>query len=439
MAAAVAVLVLLGSGIGWIDRTRLDAALASVAALELESRPGSADLVAGETVLFVGADLGTGPDGAARPDTVVLAYLPDDGSRVVAIPFPASLEVTRPPCERWDAASGSYLNQTVPAQTTTTLDATYEAGGPRCTVRVLQQLTGLAITRVAAVDVARLAAATAVVGDLDVCVTRPVVDAGLGPVLPAAGPGELDPQRALDFARAADVDSESDPELGRVRRHGQLVEAVLDRVLAPGTLLAPWRTGAAVEVLRGAAMTDGLTSDGLLALAATLARIEDVTSAPLPTEPELNVRGHLVLREQETTALFDAVRAGEPLPVPETDPVVAAPAPDDVRVDVLNASERGGLAARVSASLAEYGFTVGEVGNAPEPAATTVVRHSPDRSDAAALLAGTVPAAQQVSAPGTSGILQLVLGDSFDGSVQAPSATPVAEREPAPAAPVACS
>jgi hypothetical protein len=80
------------------------------------------------------------------------------------------------------------------------------------------------------------------------------------------------------------------------------------------------------------------------------------------------------------------------------------------------------------------------VSNANQPALDTVVRFSPDRAEQAQLLAAAVPTASAVPDPGTSGVLELVLGRSFDGTVKAATvATDDDAGTPtATAAPVAC-
>ena len=81
----------------------------------------------------------------------------------------------------------------------------------------------------------------------------------------------------------------------------------------------------------------------------------------------------------------------------------------------------------MAGTLGDLGFRTAEVRNAAQPALDTVVRYSPDRADQAQLLAGAVPSASAVPDPGTTGVLQLVLGRSFDGTVRA-SAAPDAAR-----------
>ena len=106
--------------------------------------------------------------------------------------------------------------------------------------------------------------------------------------------------------------------------------------------------------------------------------------------------------------------------------------PAQLRVGVLNGTERTGLAATVAQSLGTLGFAVGDVGTAEQVTQQTLIRFSPDQAAAAALLATSVPAATSVPDPGTAGVLQLVLGTSYDDVLRPPAAAagPVAATEP---------
>ena len=160
----------------------------------------------------------------------------------------------------------------------------------------------------------------------------------------------------------------------------------------------------------------------LLALSSGLGDVRAV-----PTEPQANSRGNQEMREADAKALFTAVRTDAPLPAADQAAATAA-APADVTADVLNASGRDGLAAEVAGTLGDLGFRTAEVKNAGQPALDTVVRFSPDRAEQARLLAGAVPSANPVPDPGSTGVLQLVLGRSFDGTVRAATAPePVAD------------
>src|SRR5690606_1693285 len=106
-------------------------------------------------------------------ETFVLTHVPADGRRVVAISFPSKLEINRPACDRWDPVSGRYVSETVPAEALTTLRTAYEVGGPRCIVRVIQQLSGMAITQFASFDLQQTGALVDAVGGIGICVERP--------------------------------------------------------------------------------------------------------------------------------------------------------------------------------------------------------------------------------------------------------------------------
>jgi hypothetical protein len=78
------------------------------------------------------------------------------------------------------------------------------------------------------------------------------------------------------------------------------------------------------------------------------------------------------------------------------------------------------------------------VRNAGQPALDTVVRFSPDRAEQAQLLAAAVPSASAVPDPGSTGVLQLVLGRSFDGTVRASTAPEVPDIVGPAAPPASC-
>ena len=104
-----------------------------------------------------------------------------------------------------------------------------------------------------------------------------------------------------------------------------------------------------------------------------------------------------------------------------------------VRVNVYNATDRRGLAARVATELRKRGFRVGKVDN--DPAKRTVtgaaeVRHSTVGGDAARTVAAQVGAVVAVPDQRTDASVDLVLGAAFtrlrppDAAAAALSPTP---------------
>ncbi|MDT7706483.1 MAG: hypothetical protein QOG20_2090 [Pseudonocardiales bacterium] len=450
LALALAVVVFGTTTVGWAAQSWLGSAVRNVAALD----PGSGAIVdadaqqGAENVLVVATDLGSAPGAASqqaapspRPDTVLVAHVPPGGGPMTVLSVPTDLEINRPPCERFDPATAGYTSEIVPAQARTQLATALDMGGPRCATRVVQQLTGLAITQYIGLDLDRLGAVVDAVSGVNVCVTQPVLDRVLGPIVPDSGKTILDGSEAGDFVRAADVNGDPPADLGRIERQQQVLAGVLDTTLSSTGLLDLTRLAALRPALGDALTSDGASLDQILALSLSLRSptTDGVTFTTVPTSGETD-GGSVTLRDADAAALFAALRKDTPLPSNATDTTGGrtGPAPSGLTVQVLNASDQPGLAAKVGGTLKQLGFGVGTVSNAPQPTSQTVIRYSPDQAAAADLLAATVPSATTAPDPGATGVLQLVLGRSFDNVVRAPvqqAAAPAA----APTATASCA
>ncbi|WP_186816934.1 LCP family protein [Pseudonocardia sulfidoxydans] len=434
-AVAAALAVFVAMTVGWSSKLGLDGRIQQVAALDPESAAVlDAEAQAGtHNVLLLGVDTTTGTDPGS--DTIVLAHTPADGGVVTRLSFPRNLEINRPPCRGWDPATGGYLDQTVPAETRTTIDTAYRSGGPACVVRVVQQLTGLSVSAFAAVELGGLGDMAGTLGGLPVCLDRPVVDGVLGTVTSGAGEVTLDAATAAGVVRARHVQGDAGTDEGLVDRQQRVLASALDGALSTPALLNPFGSTAFGQVLGRSVVADGMDVDQLLAAASTVRGTgPQAPFVTVPTTGEINTRGNAVLRDRDASALFTALRTGAPLPE-VTPSTVDVPAPSAISVDVLNASQRTGLAQDVASRLRAVTFGIGSVANASRPAADTVIRFSPDRSAEAQVVASAVPSARSVPDATASGVLQLVLGDSFDGTIRAVSTTPAGA--PAAAGPVA--
>jgi LCP family protein required for cell wall assembly len=445
IALAVTAVVIAAGGVGWGAQRWLGSAVRTAAALD----PGSGAIVdaakqaGAENVLVVATDRATTPGAAARPDTVVVAHLSPSAAKGAAGPLtvlsiPTDLEVSRPPCERYDAASATYTTDTVPAQARTQLASALDLGGPRCATRAVQQLTGIAITRYVGIDLDRLGAAVDAVSGVRVCTPRAIVDASLGPVAPTPGSVALDARRATAYTSAAAVAGDPPAGQGRIERQQQVLAAVLGSALSETGLLDLPQLRTLRPVLGAALSTDGADLDQVLALARSMHDLSTsgVTFATVPTDPDPT--GGSVLRATDAAAVFDALRTDAALPAPAAGQQNGLK-PSDLQVQVRNASERPGLAAKIADTLRGLGFGVGAVTNADQPTPQTLIHYSPDQTGAAQLLAATVPAATTVADPGATGVLELVLGRSFDGVVRAPTSAPTEQAAAPASAPVSCT
>ena len=438
MAGLLALAVFGAAATGWAGKSWLQAAIPQVAGLDRESDLiVDADAQRGAAnVLMVTGTLGPEPAGASQdtgPDTIVVAHVPAGGGPLTVLSFPATLQIDRPQCARWDARTRSYSDQLVPAAASTPLGSAFQIGGPQCVTRAVQQLSGIAITGFLGVDPERLGAAADAVGGVGVCVPRPVDDAVLGSVVARPGRVTLDGRQATAYARADAV--AGDPRSGRARieRRQLLLSGLLAQAVEGPALLDVAQLNRLRPALGSAVLTDGVDLDRMLALSRSVRNLEadGVSFVAVPTSGD--PAGPVALRDVDAATLFTAVRTGRPLPA-GIGPDGAAPlAPPQLRVGVLNGTERTGLAATVAGSLGGLGFGIGEVGTAEQVTQQTLIRFSPDQAAAAALLATAVPTATSVPDPGTSGVLQLVLGTSFDDVLRPPAvppADPAAGAEP---------
>lgn len=425
-AAAAAVLVLVTTAFGFAGRSEVHDGVRDVAALAPDSDAIlDADSQAGDrNVLVLGLQADrAGTAESARTDTAVLVHRPAGGDPAVTLSIPATLEVARPPCRRFDAATGTY-GDTVPAESRTAFATAYDVGGPACSVGVVQQLTGMPISGFVALDLAGTPQLVDAVGGIEVCTERPVVDPVLGPVVEGSGTVELDGPTAVRFASAAGT-ADSSPA-NRVRRQQRVLAAALGDALSTTSLLTPGAPGRSAAGVSSALSADGADAGEILTLARGLARSGAAGDAgtpvflPVPVTGTPNTRGQLELRRSEARALFSALREHEPLPESATAPAsrsAAAPAPGTV-VNLVDATGRPGAADRIAADLRERGYEIGTV--TPGPAAPGAqVRYSPDNTDAAGTLVEALPGARPVPDPTGSRVLELVVGAGEAAPVQA--------------------
>ena len=407
----------------YVVKARLDDGVRAVAALD----PGSGTIVdpaaqaGAENVLVVTGSATPGP--GPRTDTVLVAHVPAGDGDVVGLSVPRELEVSRPPCRRWDAAAGTYSDEIVPAEARAPLLSALDLGGPMCVTRVVQQLTGLAVTRYVGLDVAGAGALVDVLGGVDVCVDRPVLDDVLGPVMPAAGTTRLDGQRTRDLLSARNVQGDAG-ERDVVERQSRLLAAVAGDVLSADVLLDPARLGAVREALGGALTSDSADLDRVLATGLALRSFgaDGVVFATVPTAAASS-QGGVLPQEPDAGELFAALREGAAVPEQPLLAAAGGPEPAEVSLEVLNAADRQGLAGAVGDTLSSLGFTVTSVDTADGVSERTEIRFSPDRAAAAQVLGQSVPSAVAAPDPGASGLLQLVLGSGFDDVVRAPTGT----------------
>ncbi|MEJ6538486.1 MAG: LCP family protein, partial [Mycobacterium sp.] len=257
-AVLIAVSALAVTGAAWQWQSAKNKLLNTIAALD----PNSSDIRdrnaqnGDENFLIIGVDSRIGVNGemgagdasvaqGARSDTIMLVNIPANRNRVVAVSFPRDLAITPMNCQAWDPETGKYgpvYDQNTDEWsdnerlTTAKLNSAYALGGPKCLVKVIQKISGLAINRFMAVDFAGFSAMVDALGGVEVCSTTPLEDADLGTVLAPAGRQKLDGPGALNYVRARSIATEDNGDYGRIKRQQLFLSSLLRSMISTETL-----------------------------------------------------------------------------------------------------------------------------------------------------------------------------------------------------------
>jgi LCP family protein required for cell wall assembly len=477
VAASIAALALLLTGGAWQWSASKNHRLNTVSALD----PGSRDIVnptgqyGDENFLIVGTDSRAGENstmgagdtedaGGVRSDTIMLVNIPANRKRVVAVSFPRDLAITPIQCEPWSSDTGAYgplydadtkKYGSKSVYTETKLNSTFAFGGPKCLVKEIQKLSGLKINRFIAIDFAGFAKMVDAIGGVEVCSTTPLKDGELGTVLAHGGRQIVDSKTALNYVRARKVITEYNGDYGRIKRQQLFLSSLLRSLISKDTFFSLSKLNKVVNTFIGDSYVDNVKTKDLVELGQSVQGMSagHVTFVTVPTG-ETDQNGDEPPRAADMRALFDAIINDDPLPgendlnatsSPSTKSTTAtvtpnaaqaspsaaahpervqavATAPQDITVQVSNATGKSGIAATASKALKRHGFKVMTPDDYPSKLKSTTVFFSPGNEQAAATVAASFANSKVERATGIGQVVQVVLGPDFS-SVNAPPTT----------------
>jgi LCP family protein required for cell wall assembly len=468
--ALVAVLVLTATGWEWAIKSRADSGIAdrridaivsddtniATATGTAAPPPGS---YSAENILLLGSDTRAGAantaaggtdastsDGVANSDSQMIAHISADRQHVTVLSIPRDTMIDAPTCKTWNAATGELSDSTYPVSSGDRwhINSAYSVGGPQCSVRAIQDLTGLRIDRVIGIDFAGFQNMVSALGGITVNVCSPIIDGNLGTVIESGGVQTIGGDQALNLVRAREVAGDKDSDLARIRRQQIVLASILQQVTSAGTLLNPAKLDAFLQAFVENTFTDNVTIDDLVALAQSFGTLDPsrVTFFTLPTVPSRTEDGALDVDQDKANAVFDALINDQPLPgepaatqaasTPATPAPTSAPADSGTTVDpasidlaIVNVSGRSGMATEAMGLLNDLGFAVTEddlLANDEQTQTDVTVEYDPANLAAALTVASAVPGAMLVPTTGLGTQVRLLLGESYDGTVQAVSA-----------------
>ncbi|HYN72349.1 MAG TPA: LCP family protein [Nakamurella sp.] len=470
--ALVAVVVLLVTGWEWSIKARADSGILSRSVNAIVSddsnvstataAPAPAGGFQAENILLLGSDTRSGAngdasnsdsstsDGVANSDTLMVAHISADRQHVTVLSIPRDTWIDAPTCKQWDANTGQLSDADYPVSRGDQwhVNWAYSVGGPQCTVRAVQDLTGLQIDRVIGIDFSGFKNMVDALGGITVDVCGPIVDRELQTVVAAGGVQTIGGEQALSLVRARNVIGDTDSDLARIRRQQIVLSSILQQVTSAGTLFNPSKLDAFLQAFVQNTFTDSVTIDDLGVLAQSFGTLDPsrVTFFTLPTTPSTSDDGALDVDQSKAPEIFDALINDRPLPgepaaseTPTTpgESTAATSAsgeasgtgvtvdPATVKLTIVNATGQSGVATSAMNELNGYGFavTVNDLQLADETAqAAATVEYAPENLDAALTVAAAVPGATLVPTDQLGSKVRLVLGESFDGPFSSVSA-----------------
>ncbi|MEV1022422.1 LCP family protein [Streptomyces sp. NPDC050264] len=425
-ATTFSVTVLAAAGIGHALVSGLDTGIDRIDPFkDMKNRPVAGH---GMNVLLVGTDgrdkiteaerqkyrLGGSP--CHCTDTIMIVHISADHERASVVSLPRDSYAMMPP--HVDQNSGDQ-HHAHPVK----INAAYAEGGPQLTVRTVENMTHVKIDHYLEVDFTSFMKTVDVLGGVEVCTARPLKDSYTGLDL-GVGTHQLNGGEALQYVRARHTDGAGD--LGRMQRQQRFLASLISKTTSSGVLLNPVKFRDVARTLLGSVRADqGFGTNEMVELAGAMRkftpRSSEFTTVPVGdiSYPVKGIGSTVKWDPAKSERLFQALRDDQPLAAHRNrkKAIVVDVSPQQIRVQVENATMTAGLGKKVDTALRGTGFRTSRVPvNADSRLAKgTVVLFDPRWDRSAKTLATALPGAQLVPVNGQGPVLKVRAGADFTG------------------------
>jgi LCP family protein required for cell wall assembly len=396
-----------------------------------------------ENIMIIGSDTRNHEKGFGQglstdqSDTLMIMHIAADRKWVDVMSIPRDSWVNIPSCKMGNGQTSSPTTFKInEAYALGNLDGNHTDLGVACTIKTLEQDTGIHIDHFVSINFSGFQAMVNAVGGVEECNTQPIDDPKSNLHL-SAGHHLLHGYVALAYVRARyTLGNGSDLErIGRQQAFmSSLVERVKSKLLNP---IAIYRfLDAATKSITIDSQLGGI--HGLYDMAMSVRNLpaSQVTFFTLPTYPRQLVvptdTANVLWTQPEDSTIFadfrDDIAVSNGSLKPARKPHISA---HTVDVSVRNGTAQYGLQDSVGTLLQQKGFDVTSmVQESTQDVTETVIKYHAGHADAARLLARKVPGSAVQEVPGTSSRLVLVLGSNYgtttqtEGTGQATTPTP---------------
>ncbi|GLV77376.1 LCP family protein [Streptomyces hygroscopicus] len=315
-----AVLVLGGAGLGYLYY-QLNGNLTGVdinAALGTD-RPKNVDNGSMD-ILVLGSDSRAGKnaeygkdEGTSRSDTAMIVHVFKGHQKADVVSIPRDTLIDRPSCATKDG-------QRTPAVQGAMFNSAYEVGGPACTIKTVESMTGIRMDHFLEVDFSGFKQLINDLGGVDITTTAPIHDTKSHLDL-EPGRHTLDGEQSLGLVRTRHgVGDGSD--LGRIKLQQAFVKALLDQVKHVDIFGNPKKLYDLADT-----STKALTTDSELASVSKLKGFAEslrgigsgdmkMTTLPVRYDPQNPAR--VLPMAKKAGLIWDALRHDRPVPASAT-------------------------------------------------------------------------------------------------------------------------
>ena len=425
----------LGANIGSINTSDLNTSERPESFVQTDTSPTNILIMGSDSRVGDGND-SYGDEGGARSDTTLLVHLYNGRKDAIVVSIPRDSWVEIAGCTRPDGS------KTRPYETK--FNAAFAFGGPVCTIKTVENLTGVRIDNFVVVDFKAFKTVVDAIGGVEVCLTTPAYDpvvpgrGGSGLNLPA-GYSTISGEQALAFVRARESLGDGS-DLSRIERQQEFIGSMIRGMTEKGLLTNPQMIYRVLGAITSSIQTNPEFADiqVLQNFALSLGGLSPSRISFVTLPYELRGDGN-VYWNSETDELWDAIKLDQPWPLVEPSPTetsaTGAPIPTNIEVAVLNATTTVGLAKTAADDLLAVGYDVIKVGNSTKRLTGSEILYKSSQAEAAKVLgAQTGITKLTLDDSLVSPIVLLAGSDWTDGKVLATVASATPSAVPSPSA-----
>ena len=336
--------------------------------------------------------------GGNDTNTLILIHIPAGGKKAIGFSIPrddwVNFAGTVGPQQQGkiDQAYGvsmfyqqQQLKQQQPNISQNQLAFQGNEAGRKAAVDTVEKLTGVHIDHFAEVNLDGFYELANVLGGVEVCLNHAVSDKNSGADF-KAGYQHLNAAQALAFVRQRDGLTNGD--LDRTHRQQAFLDSVMQQLRSQGVLGDLAKLQALLSVAKQYAITD--SGWNLLNFSSQMSSLtgSNLIFHTLPIQAYATIEGQAA--NQINPAQIAAIVQQTFYPAPAASPSSSAPsapgtAAAQTVVDVLNGSDTGGLAGRVSSAVVKAGYQAGLIENTTALASTEVLYGTGEAANASSL------------------------------------------------------